>query len=166
MKEFNVDINIEAGNWVKDLPRAEEIIKKAVIAALHASGIAGYARSIEVSVLLTNDESIQNLNRDYRHKDKPTNVLSFPLESFNAGEYSKVRDDIAIGDIIFALETIKSEALEQKKMLEHHLAHLSIHGALHLIGYDHEDDRDAEIMEALEIKILAELGISNPYEEA
>jgi probable rRNA maturation factor len=166
MSEITIEINIEEEEWQKTCPNAERIIKEAATAALHGAGIAGKAQSIEVSVLLTNDEYIQSLNHNYRDKDKPTNVLSFPLEEFVAGNYADVGGDIAIGDIIFALETISREAQEQTKSMEEHLAHLAVHGTLHLIGYDHENDHDAEIMEALEVTILAGLGIANPYADS
>lgn len=163
MVEINIEINIEEEKWLSTLPSVEEIIKKATIIALHESGVTQSTKSIEVSVLLTNDKFIKNLNRDYLNKDKATNVLSFPLEDFSAGKYEDIGEDIAIGDIIFALETILKEALEQNKSLENHLTHLAIHGALHLLGFDHDDDGDAQIMEALEIKILNKMAIENPY---
>ena len=106
----------------------------------------------ELSILLTNDGHIQQLNRDFRDKDKPTNVLSFP-----DGE------DGYLGDIAIAYETIKREAEEQEKEIHHHFIHMLVHGLLHLKGYDHETDEEAEEMEALEIKILADMGIKNPY---
>jgi probable rRNA maturation factor len=165
MEKISIDINIEEESWLKYLPTAEAVIKAAAIAALYGSGIAASANNIEVSILLANNESIRKLNRDYRSKDKATNVLSFPLENFLAGQYDDVAGDIAIGDVIFALETIKSEALEQNKLPEQHLAHLAVHGTLHLIGYDHENEHDAQIMEALESDVLEGLGIANPYQE-
>lgn len=106
----------------------------------------------EFSVLLTNDTHIQALNRDFRNQDKPTNVLSFP-----DGE------DDYLGDIAIALETMVKEAKEQDKDFYHHFIHMVIHGLLHLKGYDHEDNKEAEEMESLEIKILADMSIKNPY---
>ncbi len=106
-----------------------------------------------LSILLTNDRSIQQLNKDFRDKDKPTNVLSFPAD--DEGDY--------MGDIAVAFETIQREAIEQDKSFTHHFIHMLIHGILHLDGYDHETDEDAEEMETLEIKILADMGIKNPY---
>ena len=106
----------------------------------------------ELSIAFVNDARIQELNRDYREKDKPTNVLSFPM------------DGALLGDIVLAFETIAGEAKEQGKIFEHHLTHLIVHGFLHVLGYDHLDDKSAAEMEAIEITTLAQLGIDNPYE--
>ena len=106
----------------------------------------------ELSVVFTDDEHIQALNFDYRNKDKPTNVLSFP------------QDGLLLGDIVLALETITREAAEKSISFEHHVTHLIIHGFLHLQGYDHQTETDAAEMEALEIAALAALNIDNPYE--
>lgn len=106
----------------------------------------------EFSILLTNDAHIQELNRDFRNKDKPTNVLSFP-----DGE------DDYLGDIAISLQTIAKESREQDKDFYHHFIHMVVHGLLHLKGHDHEDDTEAEEMESLEIKILADIDIKNPY---
>ncbi len=110
------------------------------------------ARQGELSIVLTDDAHIQALNRDYRNKDKPTNVLSFP------------QDGLLLGDIILALETVQREATDKGVSFGDHAAHLLIHGYLHLLGYDHQNDKDALQMEALEIKALASLNIDNPYE--
>ena len=123
----------------------------------------------EISVLLTDDAEIQQLNREYRDKDKPTNVLSFPLfdhdmpldqlfggEAFEGG--------ITVGDVVISFDTIQKEAGEQNKLLNDHYAHMLIHGILHLFGYDHIEAEDAEQMESLEVDILKFLSISNPYD--
>jgi probable rRNA maturation factor len=126
-------------------------------------------KKVEVSILLTNDKQIQELNKNYRHQDKPTNVLSFPLldgKKIKNGDLKKLdltTDYLAIGDIAIAYQTVLKEAKEQNKTFENHLTHLLIHSILHLIGFDHEKKNDAEIMEELEIKTLANLGITNPY---
>lgn len=111
-----------------------------------------------VSVLMTNIEGITQLNRDFRQKDQPTNVLSFPLEAMAEG------NRLLLGDIAIALPVVEQEALDQQKPAIAHLAHLVVHGVLHLMGYDHIETQDAEEMEPMEIKILAELGFPNPYE--
>ena len=105
-----------------------------------------------ISILLTNDEHIQRLNHDFRQKDKPTNVLSFPSD-----------EDDFLGDIAISFNTLEKEADEQDKEFIHHFIHMLIHGTLHLQGHDHIDDDDAEKMESLEIKILEDMGIKNPY---
>lgn len=163
MAEINIEINIAEKKWLKILPDVEEVVKKAIIVALTEAGIAQFTQYLEVSVLLTNDNFIQTLNRDYLEKDKATNVLSFPLEDFVAGKYQDLESNIILGDIIFALETIQKEAQEQNKEFTNHLAHLAIHGTLHLLGFDHEIDNEAETMEALEVDILRKLNIQNPY---
>ena len=105
-----------------------------------------------ISILLTNDDHIQQLNKDFRLKDKPTNVLSFPSD-----------ENKFLGDIAVSFNTLKKEANEQDKEFMHHFIHMLIHGVLHLKGYDHLDDDEAEKMESLEIKILEDMGIKNPY---
>lgn len=127
-------------------------LRKAAEAALKAEKARG-----TVNIVLGNDAEVRELNRDYREKDKPTNVLSFPDGETYGGLTS-------YGDIILAYETIEREAVEQGKRLTHHAQHLVVHGVLHLMGYDHEVEGEAEAMEAREIKILSGLAIANPYE--
>ena len=110
-------------------------------------------------VMLSNDQSVQELNKTYRGKDKPTNVLSFPsTESFQ-----ETQGPIHVGDIILAYETVINEAKRDKKPIKQHFSHLVIHGVLHLLGYDHENESQAQIMETLESKLMNELGYENPY---
>ena len=111
-----------------------------------------------LTILLSNDAEVQALNKQYRGKDKPTNVLSFP--DGDVGEDGVLQ----LGDMVLAYETVAREAVEQSKSFEAHLTHLVIHGVLHLLGYDHEEDVEAEAMEALEIALLARMGIANPYQ--
>lgn len=115
----------------------------------------------ELSVLLTTDDQIRTINAQWRAMDKPTNVLSFPAIQCNPGE----KPGPLLGDVIFAYETIGREAAIDGKAVDDHLTHLAIHGLLHLLGYDHETDEDAEVMEGLERRVLARLGIDDPYIE-
>ncbi len=130
-------------------------VKRAAEAALKARKV----KKAAVTIVLSNDVEIQTLNRQYRAKNKPTNVLSFP-----DGEV--VEGVTQLGDIILAYETIVREAGEQGKKFKSHLTHLTIHGVLHLLGFDHEVEAEAEIMERYEIAILGSMGIANPYESA
>ncbi|HEU5047604.1 MAG TPA: rRNA maturation RNase YbeY [Rickettsiales bacterium] len=143
------EINIQriSGEWSRAVPGYKWQIELWCREALgKKSGV--------LSVVLADDAFVQGLNHQYRGKDKPTNVLSFPGE----GE--------ELGDIVLAFETLKREAKEQKKSFRAHCAHLVVHGVLHLLGHDHENDKDAARMEAQEIAMLAKLGFSNPYEVA
>ncbi len=114
----------------------------------------------EIAVVLADDKFIKQLNSEYRGKNKPTNVLSFPVASLTPDHRPLTHE---LGDIILAIETIEKEAKEQGKTFRSHATHLLIHGFLHLLGYDHMEAKQAENMEKLEIKILKKLGISNPY---
>jgi probable rRNA maturation factor len=153
------EVLIVADCWQTE-PDAEAVIQRAIDAAAEiADADVGDA---ELAVMLTDDAGIQTLNSNWRGIDKPTNVLSFPaLQPTGTG----TPDDAPrmLGDIAIAYQTTRREADDEQKPFDHHLSHLAIHGYLHLIGYDHEKDDDAEAMESLERKILAQLGIPDPY---
>lgn len=113
----------------------------------------------ELTIRISDSEESQQLNRDYRGKDKPTNVLSFPFEAPPEVELP------LLGDLIICAEVVAREAQEQQKPLHDHWAHMVVHGCLHLCGYDHIDDDEAEEMESLERQLLAKIGIADPYQE-
>jgi len=160
-----IDVATLAGAWDSTGLALDDIINNAVPAAIMAAdapdALAG--REIEVSVVLTDDPAVRTLNREYRGKDKPTNVLSFA--ALDGDDPLPPSGPVHIGDIILALETLQREAEELGKPLQDHFTHLLIHGTLHLLGYDHENDADANVMESLEISILSAFGIENPYSE-
>ena len=144
---------------------AEAVIHRAVATA------AGFVESdladkglgeAELAVMLTDDSGIRTLNLNWRGIDKPTNVLSFPALA-PTGRGTPDDAPRMLGDIAIAYETTRKEADDEQKPFDHHLSHLAVHGFLHLIGYDHENDGDAEAMETLEQQILAQLGIPDPY---
>ncbi|HDG9767435.1 rRNA maturation RNase YbeY [Acinetobacter nosocomialis] len=125
---------------------------------------AGYKEDCEIGVACVDLEESHQLNLQYREKDKPTNVLSFPSDI--PEEVLPMLDALPLGDLVICIPVVLQEALEQKKTAQNHFAHLLVHGVLHLLGYDHEiSDEDAEEMEGLEIEILAKLNIANPYQE-
>lgn len=115
----------------------------------------------QLTIVLSNNEEVQSLNNHFRNKDKPTNVLSFPFA--NEDTILPPGEARPLGDIVLAFETIKQEALDQNIDLDHHIYHLVIHGLLHLLGYDHENEADAEIMENKEKDIMHRLNLPNPY---
>lgn len=153
------EVLVTADCWAGESD-AETIVHRAIETA--ASMVDADTADAEVAVMLTDDAGIRTLNKNWRGIDKPTNVLSFP-----ALQPERVREDDDVprmlGDIAIAYETTRKEADTEHKLFEHHLSHLAVHGFLHLIGYDHENDDDAEIMEGLERDILAQLGIPDPY---
>ncbi|CAO5682573.1 MAG: Endoribonuclease YbeY [Holosporales bacterium] len=132
-----------------------------------ATSVFGYFQieyPLEVSVLLTNDDYIKQLNTHYLEKDKPTNVLSFPQSSLNDLQKIAVSGmPILLGDVVMSFETIVKESEQENKLLMNHIIHLFIHSLLHLLGYDHIEDEEAEKMEKLEAHFLQNLGIANPY---
>ncbi|MDX1738713.1 MAG: rRNA maturation RNase YbeY [Alphaproteobacteria bacterium] len=168
--QLEIDIYHEAGDW--DLKVIEDkmvaIVKEAWQSAPEGASLG---RAGEVSIILADNGHVQELNRDWRGKDKPTNVLSFAAEEGDAPDIdmmpAEFLSDIPriLGDIILAHETVLSEADEQNKKFEDHLAHLVLHGVLHLLGYDHIEDNEAEEMEQLETSILARFNISDPYQD-
>ena len=139
---------------------AEAVIHRAIATAAEiADADVG---ETELAVMLTDDAGIRTLNNNWRGIDKPTNVLSFPALQ-PTGPSGPDDAPRMLGDIAIAYQTTRKEADDEQKPFDHHLSHLAVHGFLHLIGYDHENDADAEIMESLETEILAQLGIPDPY---
>ena len=145
-----IDVEIEDPAWTEALPQAETLARGAALAALDAEGAAHEG----VTILLTDDETVRDLNARFRGKDAPTNVLSFPAPR---------NPEFHLGDIALAYGVCAREAAEQGKPLGCHLQHLAVHGVLHLLGYDHIGDDEAEAMEGLERAVLAGLGVPDPY---
>lgn len=158
---IEIDVAVEAFSW-EAVPGAADLVTKAVIAACEGASTE-YELDIdgaEIAVMLTDDDGIRTLNRDWRGKDKPTNVLSFPTP-----ETARSGGDPHLGDIAIAYQTVEREALSEEKSFANHLTHLAVHGTLHLLGYDHETPEEAEEMEAMERTVLATLGVPDPYAE-
>lgn len=148
----DIDVMTESAIWTA-CPNADAIVRRAIDAAARAAGEAG-----TIAVMLTDDASIRAMNAQWRGIDKPTNVLSFP-----AGESPAVHGLRHLGDIAIAYETVATESATENKAFADHLAHLAVHGYLHLVGFDHETDDEAARMENLETRILAGIGIADPY---
>lgn len=149
-----VDVQVAAtGDGIPDAATIRRWVRRTIVEA-------GETGELEVSVRVVDTAEMQALNRQYRDRNRPTNVLSFP-----AGPLAGMPDNETgpLGDIVVCAAVVASEAAEQQKPLAEHWAHMLVHGTLHLLGYDHEDDGEAEDMEALEIRILESSGISNPY---
>ena len=155
----SIDLLIEA-----DLDEAQKSVLGAIekiIAATANIADLKFPENAELSLLIADDKKLHALNLDWRGKDKPTNVLSFPGQTIEVGETA---GDF-LGDIAISIETTEREAKETGKSFADHFTHLIVHGFLHLFGYDHENDKDAEEMENLERSVLSELGISDPYND-
>ena len=155
---MTISIEVEDEAWAA-LGSLDTLVRSAVTAALAGAGVE--EGDCEVAVLFTDDASIAEINAEWRGKDKPTNVLSFPSPADMPVPEGEPRP---LGDIVLAHGVIAREAEEQGKTLHDHTAHLIVHGVLHLLGHDHETDMEAEDMERLETSILKGLGISDPYE--
>ena len=156
-KLATIDVIERAPAWRRALPNAAAICRAAAAAAL-ARGVGGLADA-EISIVLADDALVAKLNRTYRGISKPTNVLSFASD-----EPRRRSAPLALlGDVVLAYGVIAREAREQHKTLADHLAHLVVHGVLHLLGFDHERERAARRMEALEVAVLAGLGVADPY---
>jgi len=157
--------DVEFDGSVRDWPSAsrdaEALCRTAIDAVCAFRTDLDFTRW-EVSIRLTDDQAVQALNKAYRGIDAPTNVLSFPMDG-PTPEGSAPPAGGLLGDIALSAETIEREAIEQDKLLPDHFVHMVVHGMLHLLGYDHENDTEADVMERCEISILSNLGIANPY---
>jgi probable rRNA maturation factor len=154
---LDIDLLVEAGTW-PDEEVLQHLVERAAGATFAEIG-AAWSGTSELSVVFSNDDSIRELNAGWRGKDKPTNVLSFPAFPISGGGSLPPM----LGDIVLAAETVSREAELEQKPIENHISHLVIHGLLHLLGYDHETDAEAEEMEAAERAALARLAIPDPY---
>jgi probable rRNA maturation factor len=168
MIDVELDIGVVWGN--KDFGQRE--VEKAVDTALRLAAIPELADPVvpvSVSIKLSDNAEVHALNQEWRDKDKPTNVLSFPmldeeeLDALLTGTYDA--PEVMLGDIILAYEICATEAAEKGIPIAHHATHLVIHGMLHLLGHDHIEEEEAELMEALEVKALASMGLHNPYDD-
>lgn len=156
---MNVSVDIEIATDGDDPPEPDSI-KRWLHAVLERELPADDPREVEISVRVVDREESHTLNKRYRHKDAPTNVLSFP---------SDLPSDLPfrhLGDIVLCAPVIGDEAREQGKAVDDHWAHMLVHGALHLLGYDHIDEVDATVMESLEVEILSQFGVADPYESS
>ncbi|MBL8674405.1 MAG: rRNA maturation RNase YbeY [Rhodospirillales bacterium] len=151
-------VDIRDRRWLAASRTVRALCRRAATAALDGSGRKPRG-AVALTIALTSDAAVRRLNRDFRGKDRPTNVLSFPADSFASAPGAPRH----LGDIALALETVRREARAQDKRVADHLAHLVVHGTLHLLGHDHEDDSGAAVMERREIRVLAGLGIADPY---
>ncbi|WP_309627054.1 rRNA maturation RNase YbeY [Brevundimonas sp.] len=146
-----IEVEVEVEGWTSAIDDVVSVVERAAMAALGD-------REGGIVILLTDNETVRDLNDRFRGKDRPTNVLSFP-----AAEMPGVEGAAPLGDIVLAYGVCAAEATEQSKTLRNHLTHLVVHGVLHLLGRDHEDDAEAEAMEGEERAVLARLGVSDPY---
>ncbi len=169
---ISLDVELKSKKWLEQ-KNIENFVKKTclkIIPLTDLQKILNKKIQLELFISLVSDAQMKKINFKFRSKNKPTNVLSFPFYDENLirkdgllKAFSKEKI-IFLGDIILSYETIKKESLAQKKKINDHLTHLILHAILHLIGFDHEEEKMAKIMESLEIKILNQLGIKNPYQ--
>ncbi len=164
-----IDIAAPCALWRRACPQAEELVRQAAHLALARGlaapgvGLALAGQPIELGISLADDRRQRRLNRAYRGRDLPTNVLAFP--AWEPGSRPPPEAPLLLGDVVLAFETVAREADEQKKPLADHLRHLTVHGVLHLLGYDHGTPAEAAAMESLETAILRNLGVPDPYRD-
>ena len=155
---ITLDIVAEADGWPAEAEAAAHRAAAAAIGVAHEGAAHGEVAPLAATLLLADDAAIRILNRDWRGQDKPTNVLSFPADG-----PTPPGEPRHLGDVALALETVAREAAAEGKSLPDHVAHLVVHGILHLLGADHETDGEAEAMEAREVAALARIGVADPY---
>ena len=162
----HLEVTVQIATNRRGIPHARTLASWARAAYADASSAAKFQRSAALTIRIVGAAESRRLNRTWRGKDKPTNVLSFPgvdaTDSTLPTAYS-LQPTVILGDLAVCAPVVRREACEQRKPLRAHWAHMIVHGVLHLLGYDHEDEHDAQRMEALEVQILARMGIDNPY---
>lgn len=158
-----IDVSILEPEWKDSFLDVEELARKAMITTLKMAKLPVKIEFVplEASIVLANDDLIQVLNREYRKMDKPTNVLSFA--NLDSSDPMPESGPFPLGDIILSYQTIDREAKDQGKFFKDHFTHMIVHGTLHLLGYDHIDEDEATNMETLEIRILEQMNVQNPY---
>lgn len=164
--KINVELTKADKNWKKHKFINKLLVQKVVHTILERYKNLKEVKKFEISILLTNDSTMFDLNSKFRSKNKATNVLSFPDIQLNFRHLLEFVPDsryMYLGDIAFGYETIHTEAIDQEKIFEDHFVHLLVHSVLHLLGYDHQDDQEADVMENLEIEILRTFSIASPY---
>jgi probable rRNA maturation factor len=162
MRQPAIHLQVQTPAWKTALPGYRALAAKVARLALKMAE-GGPPGPVALSIVLADDAMLQDLNATWRGKDKPTNVLSFPLWDADQIDALPAGEALMLGDIFLSFETLEQESAAQKKPLADHFAHLVAHGTLHLLGYDHIEDADAAAMERLEIAILNKLSIQNPY---
>jgi probable rRNA maturation factor len=157
LPKLHVDFRVLDPAWRLDLPEAAKLCRRAARAAFRRAG--GSRGAAELAVVLSDDAAVRGLNRRFRGIDRTTNVLAFP-----AGDgAARPRQPRMLGDVVLARGRVAREAARQGKDLAAHVSHLVVHGVLHLLGHDHQEEPEAEMMEGLEVAVLAALGVANPY---
>ena len=172
MNNLQLNITIKENQWQQQLPKIEAVAETVLNTTLNyvqnneEIDFLSFNKPICINLALSNDKEVHQLNATFRHIDKPTNVLSFAnIDNENFEEDIKLFNEIELGDIIIALETMQREAAEKNISLQNHFCHLFTHGILHLLGFDHIEDDEAEYMEDFEVNILKAMNIANPYQE-
>jgi probable rRNA maturation factor len=163
---ISVDVSVPCDAWLAACPDAAVLVAAAARAALDRTAEPAGVPLI-LGVILTDDAEQRELNRTYRGIDASTNVLAFALSDFAGGPASAAPagSPVLLGDVVLAFETVAREAAEQHKKVSDHLAHLTVHGVLHLLGCDHRNEAEAEAMEVLEVETLKILGVPDPYRD-
>ena len=157
----DVDVIVNDDLWHEKISELDLLIKNVINDVLSFLSAELYtSNKYNIAIVLTNDDEIQHLNKQFRQQDKATNVLSFP----SGDEPQKEKSNHSLGDVILSITTLEREAIEQSKSLQNHVSHMLVHGVLHLLGFDHMKAEEATEMESLEIEILANMRINNPYE--
>ncbi len=164
---LDIDFEVQDNAWNNKLEELTDLTIKISKEVLRKAGLSKHIKNAEISVMLTDNDSIQKLNLQYRGKDKATNILSFPAQDtiLKQSDELKFPDGfVMLGDIVFAYRTVEDEAQMQGKDFNNHFSHLLVHGILHLLGYDHQSDQETMEMENIEVEILSSFNIKSPYE--
>jgi len=163
---FTIDVSVACPGWKEVCPGVEGLVRHAGERALQRGFVASgleWREPVELGITLADAAEERRLNRDYRGEDKPTNVLAFP--AWKTETSVPLGAPILLGDVVLGFEVLLREAAEHRKPLADHLMHLTVHGVLHLLGFDHATPIEAEAMESLEKAILAEMGVPDPYRD-